>query len=376
MDGGETVILRLIKPNSKDITSPVPVVERKTVTIYMHASLPFVRGLVVCAVFIIPICTHAGMFSSLFGFIAEAEVEEAPALMESPQHVPLLKAVINSNPQAARGGGDILVGEDGVLIPTLGPDAVQNAFEEKEGTGEIQIYVVQESESLSVIAEKFGVSVNTILWANEIKNPNTIRPGDTLIILPVSGVRHVVKKGDTIAAIAKKYGGDVTDILAYNSLVTGAELVVGTTVVIPGGEVAIPKVADKKKSTAKKGATGSVSTKGYFIRPLPSVYPKTQGIHGYNGVDIGAPIGTEVHAAAAGTVILSRSGGSYNGGYGNYVVIKHANGTQTLYAHLNSILVSSGDTVSQGEAIGYSGNTGRSTGAHLHFEVRGGKNPF
>jgi murein DD-endopeptidase MepM/ murein hydrolase activator NlpD len=102
---------------------------------------------------------------------------------------------------------------------------------------------------------------------------------------------------------------------------------------------------------------------------------RTQGIHGYNGVDLGAPAGTAVRAAAAGQVIISKASG-WNGGYGQYIVVKHANGTQTLYAHLSANSVAAGATVAQGQLIGAVGNTGKSTGNHVHFEVRGAKNPF
>ena len=102
---------------------------------------------------------------------------------------------------------------------------------------------------------------------------------------------------------------------------------------------------------------------------------KTQGLHGYNGIDLAAPTGTPVLASASGDVIVSRGYG-WNGGYGNYIVIKHPNGTQTLYAHLNEVIVSSSWHVVQGQIIGYVGATGKSTGPHLHFEVRGAKNPF
>ncbi|HRH55479.1 MAG TPA: M23 family metallopeptidase, partial [Candidatus Paceibacterota bacterium] len=101
----------------------------------------------------------------------------------------------------------------------------------------------------------------------------------------------------------------------------------------------------------------------------------SQGIHGWNGVDMSAPSGTPIYAAAGGTVIVSRVGG-WNGGYGNYVVIEHAGGVQTLYAHMATDSVSVGETVSRGQNIGTVGNTGQSTGYHLHFEVRGAKNPF
>ena len=332
-------------------------------------------------IFIAPVCAHAGVFAAILGIPRDTGNERAVASLESPQSVPLLKATISVDPNSPHGGGDIIVDTDGILISDLGPDGVHQGAGTTDGAGEITTYMVKESDSLSGIAATFGVSVNTILWANAIKNPNTIRPGDTLVILPVSGVRHVVKKGDTLKAIALKYHGDVDDIVAYNQLVKGADLVEGTTIVIPGGEVQPPPapIVKKKKpiGTSKYlGGSGGVSTSGYFIRPMSSAYPKTQGIHGYNGIDIGAPVGSEVRAAAAGSVILVRGGDGWNGGYGNYLVIKHNKGTQTLYAHLDSISVLDGETVSQGEAIGYSGNTGHSTGPHLHFEVRGGRNPF
>ena len=113
---------------------------------------------------------------------------------------------------------------------------------------------------------------------------------------------------------------------------------------------------------------------GELIRPIIGGR-KTQGLHGHNGIDLGAPVGTQVLASGDGRVILAKSGG-YNGGYGNYVAIAHPNGTQTLYGHLSAIFVVQGQSVAQGETIGKVGSTGRSTGPHLHFEVRGAVNPF
>ena len=109
------------------------------------------------------------------------------------------------------------------------------------------------------------------------------------------------------------------------------------------------------------------------MRPVTG--PRSQGIHGYNGVDIAGSCGGQIRAAAAGTVIVSKGYG-WNGGYGIYVVITHANGTQTLYAHNATNWVISGQYVAQGQIIGTVGSTGRSTGCHVHFEVRGAKNPF
>ena len=111
------------------------------------------------------------------------------------------------------------------------------------------------------------------------------------------------------------------------------------------------------------------------MAPL-SVYVKTQGLHGYNGVDLAAKTGTPIMASASGEVIVAKSGG-YNGGYGSYVVIQHGNGSQTLYSHMSSVSTYKGATVVQGQVIGTVGSTGKSTGSHLHFEIRNGiRNPF
>ena len=120
--------------------------------------------------------------------------------------------------------------------------------------------------------------------------------------------------------------------------------------------------------------SGSISGGGGFIHPLPGSL-RTQGIHGYNGVDLASGTGTPIRAAAAGQVIVAKSYG-WNGGYGNYVVVRHANGTQTLYAHNSSNAVGVGTYVAQGQTVAYVGSSGRSTGSHLHFEVRGASNPF
>lgn len=117
------------------------------------------------------------------------------------------------------------------------------------------------------------------------------------------------------------------------------------------------------------------SSTGYFSLPVPSAI-RTQSIHGHNAVDLANKTGTPIFAAADGKVIVSKFDGKWNGGYGNYVVISHPNGMQTLYAHMSDVLVSVGDKVTQGQTIGKMGETGLATGPHLHFEVRGGKNPF
>lgn len=236
----------------------------------------------------------------------------------------------------------------------------------------ISIYIVRAGDSISEIAEMFDVSVNTILWANNLERGKALKEGETLVILPISGVRHTIKKGDTIALIAKKYNGDAKEIAQFNDLDVDSILVAGQTIIIPNGEITAAPAKAKVVSGVKKGVT---TVKGYFMRPI-SGGRRTQGIHGNNGVDLATATGSPVYAAASGTVIVAKGGGGWNGGYGNYVVIKHGNGTQTLYAHLNTVAVSTGATVSQGDVIGGVGNTGKSTAPHLHFEVRGASNPF
>lgn len=241
------------------------------------------------------------------------------------------------------------------------------------------VYVVRKGDTLSQIAEMFEVTQNTILWANDMKKGDTIKEGDVLLILPISGLEHEVKKGETLKGLATKYKIEVNDILWANNLDEDVKLAIGDKLIIPNAtkEVENSKpIVNVKESIAKdnkyyeKNPTKTLS--GYFINPVPSAR-KSQGIHGKNSVDLAAPTGTSVRASASGTVLLARGG--YNGGYGNLVIIKHPNGTQTLYAHLSKISTTSGTKVSQGDVIGLVGSTGRSTGPHLHFEVHGARNP-
>lgn len=242
----------------------------------------------------------------------------------------------------------------------------------KATSDQISIYVVRDGDTLSQIAEMFDVTVNTIKWGNDLSS-NTLRTGQTLVILPISGVKHTVVKGDKIESLAKKYKGDIEEILAYNNLKEGESLEVGSVIIIPDGEV-LPPPSTSGGSSIRPPKSSLKEYEGYYMRPIAGGR-KTQGIHGYNGIDIAAPVGTPVLASADGEVIISRSGG-WNGGYGNYVVIRHPNGTQTLYSHNSKNNVSVGDSVSQGDVIGFVGSTGKATGAHLHFEIRGAKNPF
>lgn len=275
---------------------------------------------------------------------------------------------------------------DIALVPVATPI---NPASESFGIGggdialdQISVYVVREGDTLSQIADMFGVSVNTILAANDMKKGEKLVVGDTLFILPISGIEHTVAKGQTLKSIATLYKVDITDITLYNGIEDDAVLAIGDKLIIPGGDM-IDEGGDKPASnlsaTEAKDrnyyASNPIrSVAGYFVNPLPTGR-KTQGLHGpgRRGIDIGAPTGTPIYAAASGTVLIAKTG--WSGGYGNMAIIQHSNGTKTLYAHMSKLGTRTGAGVSQGEIIGYVGSTGRSTGPHLHFEVFNAKNP-
>lgn len=334
-----------------------------------------------------PVYANAGILS-LVGDILGITNKESTIESVNSQNMPLLQAVLATESNLAKGGGDITIVDDNALLPEVGPSGTQADFDDEKhaSSGQISIYIVREGDSLAEIAKMFGVSVNTISWANGLKG--TISKGQKLIILPVSGIQYTVKSGDTVKSIAKKHKGDIQEILTFNGLADNSDLKAGDTIIIPDGEVSTTpktsKIVKSKGSAVTKNinesstgsSLGAQSLSSYFVRPvITGEGRRSQGLHGYNGVDIAGAIGTKVVAAAAGDVIVSRDGG-WNGGYGTYIVIQHNNGTQTLYGHLSGVVAEEGWHVTKGQTIGYMGNTGRSTGSHLHFEVRGGRNPF
>lgn len=322
----------------------------------------------------------AGFFS--FGSFLESLTAQTGAASSklNSQTIPLLAPAVNIDPAGSTGGGDIAMVGGSALLPQEGPSGTAaDIAHERPESSQISVYTVHPGDTLSDIAEMFDVSVNTIMWANDLKN-GTIRQGQTLVILPITGVRYTVQKGDTFASLAKKYKADAEEIAKYNDLSVGSSLAVGASIIIPDGEIAAP--APVRSTTARSSGTTSTlrgasgpALSGYYSWPVDGG-TLTQGLHGYNGIDIGARTGTPILASAAGSVLIVRGGGAWNGGYGNYIVIQHDNGTQTLYAHASALYVSAGQRVSQGAVIAAVGSTGKATGAHLHFEVRGATNPF
>ena len=314
------------------------------------------------------------LFDKLLSLSDKKEEIEKPDA--NSQTARLLEPVLNSNPTFAFGGGGITIANQSVLVPDVGPmGSIADIDENVSAQDSIRTYVVRKGDNLTGIAKMFGVTVNTVIWANDLDKGNLIQPGQLLVILPVPGVRYVVQKGDTLATISSKFKGDKDEIIRFNNLASNSDLKIGQEIIIPDGEVAVDtssSVNSSRKDTATKKE--AISYSGYYTRPIGGG-AKTQGIHGYNGVDLATSCGSPIYASASGDVIISRSSG-WNGGYGQYIVITHANGTQTLYAHNQENVVTAGWRVARGQIIGYVGSTGKSTGCHVHFEVRGAKNPF
>jgi LysM repeat protein len=339
-----------------------------------------------------PVSARASVLSNFLASIHKATAPQNDSVEGSGnlQTMAVLTPAMNIDPSPATGGGEITIVNNSALMPEEGPSGTI-ADIEKPKNSTISTYVVRDGDTLSSIAKMYGVTTGTILAANDLPSSSKIQVGEKLIILPITGIDYTVKKGDTLESIAKAYGGDVTEIASQNG-VDDSTLAVGSTIIIPNGET--PASASAPKPTPKKhagpagifannprepahnvGPTGTLAEVAYYIAPL-SHYIKTQGIHGYNAVDLAAPIGTPIVASADGDVVVAKAGG-WNGGYGSYVVISHDNGSQTLYGHMSKVATYDGAHVSQGQIIGYVGQSGEATGPHVHFEIRNGiRNPF
>lgn len=233
-------------------------------------------------------------------------------------------------------------------------------------------YIVESGDTVSTIAAKFDISVNTILWENNLSAYSLIRPGDKLTILPMSGVIHKVKKGDTIGSIAKTYSIEESAIMEANKLADNGRLIISQQLIIPGGKknsyarqqnssysgLAVIKDLLKPKATKPLGGNKmNWPTVGYRITQYYSWR--------HHAADIANKVGTPIYAADAGVIEVI----GWGRGYGNQIVIDHGGGKKTRYAHMSKFYVKKGQSVNKGEAIGAMGSTGWSTGSHLHFEV-------
>jgi len=294
---------------------------------------------------------HSGMvvLSALGVIIAPVIAEEFPGRNVDPWDIPppsLVLSASSQNPQTT------------------------TFFSEKQ-RAEIIEYKVQKGDTISTIAEKFDISIDTIRWQNNLKSRDAIKVGQVLEILPVSGVSHKVRKGDTVYSLAKKYDIDPQVIVnfPFNTFMNDEtfELAIGQNIIVPDGvkpaEVPWSAVARVRQITPD---AGTVVGSGAFVWPTAGTISQRFTWY-HKAIDIANKAAPAVLAADSGQVVVA--GYPDNRGYGNRVLIDHGNGYRTLYAHLAKIYVVVGQTVSRGNAIGKMGSSGRSTGIHLHFEV-------
>ena len=259
-------------------------------------------------------------------------------------------------------------------------------------------YVVAQGDSLWSIANSQNVELDTLVGSNNFKTSARLRPGVELRIPNQDGIFYVMKKGETIEAVSKRYGVSMSKIRQVNADLSVASLKTGDEVFLPGAkpeglvEHKDVKVAEVKKpapakTTAKtpapKPAAGEVAVrkaKGGFRWPIMGrinspfgwrQHPITKRKDFHTGIDIKANRNDPIKAAGSGKVLYS----GWMGGYGKTLVIEHPNGQSTLYAHCSTLLAGKGASVSSGQLVAKIGTTGRSTGPHLHFEVRNGNSP-
>lgn len=294
---------------------------------------------------------HSGVaaITALGALIAPVVAEEFPGRGVDPWSIPTTSAVLSAESQDP---------ETATIIS------------EKDYRGEVITYTVSQGDTVSTIAEKFGVSEDTIRWENDLKSKDAIKVGQELQILPVTGISHKVQKGDTVYSIAKKYDTSPQAIVNYpfNTFTNDEtfELAIGQSIIVPDGvmptQVLWSPVARVRQITPD---AGTVTASGSFVWPAGGTISQYY-VWYHQAIDIANKSLPPVLAADAGRVITA---GWHAYGYGNHVVIDHGNGYKTLYAHMNKIYVVVGQSVNRGDAIGQLGSTGRSTGPHLHFEV-------
>jgi len=268
---------------------------------------------------------------------------------------------------------------------------------------ETRYYTIKSGDALATIANKFGVTVGTLIWANNLTERSILRIGDSLKIPPVSGVLHLVKRGDTIASIANKYGVETSEIYDANHLTKESILTVGKELIVPGGTPPVPIAVKPAKPTTKPTTvavrpdipltriTGKALDLYQEIVKTPDdtrskppdadlekaadtklLWPTRLHIinqyYGWKhtGVDFDGDYTDPIYASEDGIV---EKAGWNNSGYGLMILIDHQNGYKTRYGHGSKIFVQEGDKVKRGQVIAMVGTTGRSTGTHLHYEV-------
>lgn len=287
---------------------------------------------------------------------------------------------------ATSADGSIIVRDAAVVFDPAAPQAgAASSGASASRRSEITFYTVQPGDVIESIARRFGLQPTTIVWANQAieDNPDLLKVGQELAILPVDGVYYTVRRGDTLAAIARRFKAEENEIIAepLNGISDSSSLMAGARIIVPNGvkgaaaASAIAPAPSRRIAAPAAAGVGSGAATGAFVWPTNGFI--SQGFWSYHrGIDIANSIGTQIVASDGGYVQYA---GWSNVGYGYMVQVDHGNGFSTLYAHLSYYYVDIGQYVSKGQVLGLMGSTGNSTGPHLHFEIRyggGTQNPF
>jgi len=263
--------------------------------------------------------------------------------------------------------------QDDSLAPAPNPYTYQPKLPEHN----FQTYTVKRGDTPGRIAAQFGIQPETLLGGNPFLSEvsNALQTGTELTILPIDGLVHDVAPGDTLEGIAQRYGVSEEEIIAYgpNNLEFPYRLQPGTQIMVPGAvrEVFVwkpPTLSQVRGSSFEgRGVQPVIQGTGTFIWPIVSRNFTQKFWYAHRAIDVASPMGSPVVASDTGTVTFA---GWNNYGYGYLIVVNHGNGYETFYAHLNSVNVVPGQIVYQGNVIGATGNSGNSSGPHIHFEVR------
>ncbi|WP_020005620.1 M23 family metallopeptidase [Brachyspira innocens] len=223
-------------------------------------------------------------------------------------------------------------------------------------------YIIEEGDNLTVISRKIGANLDTLVSVNKISNANRLRPGQKIIVPNRNGLLYTMKKGESIEDVTERYDVSLKRVLTFNKISDASNIEEGDDIFLPGAKYTLDERIDKfgQMFSLPTTITRISSVFGYRVHPITGVRTK------HMGVDIPGRLNTPVYAARKGKVIFA----GYSGGYGNLVIVRHDKGYTTYYGHLNSITTKAGANVGVGVMIGRMGSTGRSTGSHLHFEVR------
>jgi len=300
--------------------------------------------------------------TKVLSYLDKSNVSKKPTMVSGSQQEQISEEQLAESLTTITQGGAALVK----------PNITETKIAERPREG-VVTYTIQAGDTLSSIAEQFSISTQTILWENNLSSRSLIKPGQTLQILPVSGISHKVKSGDTLIKLANKYNVEKEKIVEFNKLASASDISIGQTLIMPGGTQSVATTQYAKTSNVSIAPIRNLVTPpnsaniptGKMVWPTSGRRITQYYSWRHHGLDIDGDHTSPLYAAEAGTITYV----GWGGGYGNMVDINHGNGVKTRYGHLSKFFVKRGQNVAKGQTIGMMGTTGWSTGTHLHFEV-------